>query len=148
MESNDGTCSLISRTDPTNRGQKNTDHLLGRPSHSCSPRSKEASSSQVFGFESQYRLKRRSGWFWIMICVIASCFALMSSRFLLRVSWAPSFSLNQISSTVLRASTSSKVLPADAKIPEATVLVQKFNRTDQVQFDKYSLILRGQRIFL
>jgi hypothetical protein len=26
--------------------------------------------------------------------------------------------------------------------------VQKFNRTDEVQFDSYSLVLRGQRVFL
>ncbi|KAF8238073.1 glycoside hydrolase family 35 protein [Tricholoma matsutake] len=96
--------------------------------------------------QSQYRPKRRSNWFWVTICVIVSIFALVSSRV---PPWVPSLSLNQFSSLIFPSvSTHPEVRSSDATLLEATAQVQEFNRTDQVQFDNYSLILRGQRIFL
>jgi hypothetical protein len=98
--------------------------------------------------KSQYRLKRRSGWFWVTVCVLASIFTLTSSGVPLSYSWVPSF-LDKFSSLVSRSgSTSPDVHSSDPKILQATASHQVFNRTDQVQFDKYSLVLRGQRILL
>ena len=91
----------------------------------------------------------RSGWFWFAICAIASIFALISSRAPLPRSWAPSLFFFHISSLVSCSSpTSPEIYASDSKIPEPAIPVQTFNRTDQVQFDNYSLILRGQRILL
>lgn len=77
------------------------------------------SSSEMFQLEVQHRSKRRLRWFWIATCVVAS--------FLVSV-------------------VSSRTPPSHQAV--APVHTQKFNRTSEVQFDNYSLVLRGQRIFL
>jgi len=98
-------------------------------------------------FEGQYRLERRSVLYWIAACTITSFLALMSSR--PPVPWAPSSFLNQLSTLF---PPSSPIFPevhsSDAQILEEAAPVRGFDRTDQVHFDNYSLILRGQRIFL
>jgi hypothetical protein len=124
-------------------GGKTTQHLPCHSNYNNLQRWKSKESMEMLELESQYRLKRRPGWFLVTICAIASIFALASSR--VPQSWGLSLSLDQFSSLVSRSGPAS---PADVKVLQATSQVQKFNRTDQVQFDNYSLILRGQRIFL
>ncbi|KAF9465360.1 glycoside hydrolase family 35 protein [Collybia nuda] len=81
----------------------------------------------------KHQLKRRSAWFWITTCAVAVFFVLISPRAPATL-WGTSFSLHHLSLT-----------PRESHPSVGEILLPE---SEQVQFDNYSLILRGQRIFL
>lgn len=95
-----------------------------------------------------HQLKRRSPWFWITTCAVAVFFVLISPR--APTLWRTSFSLDRFSTIITpRESLSSadEIRPVDPGF-KAITQFPDFDITEQVQFDNFSLILRGQRVFL
>jgi len=97
----------------------------------------------------EHQLNRRSGWFWFATCLAAIAFVLVSSRAPVAVQWPSNYSLLQIFRVSIPTGS---ILPLARSSDADTVQdINQFTEralSDQVRFDNYSLILRGQRIFL
>lgn len=98
----------------------------------------------ILGTELSPRLKRRSGWFWVTTCLVSMLLVLGSPRLT-----PASFSLAQLTHTLRSHSgTSVEVRTSKPDFDAPTTPGRQLARTDDVQFDNFSLILKGQRVFL
>lgn len=129
-------------------GYKRTSHCLQLHTKEChclfDTKMVEFGSPGLPTMGSTPRMRRRSGWFWTSLVLASALLVFASSK----VSYS-SLSLNQLHGVLSRTWHSSDALEVRTQdeADEVTQLPQ-LARTDQVQFDNYSLILRGQRIFL
>ncbi|KAF8074062.1 glycoside hydrolase family 35 protein [Lyophyllum atratum] len=98
----------------------------------------------------EHQLKRRSGWFWFTTCLVATVFVLATTRApVTTVTWRSRPSLSQFVGYIAPAGSAIPLARSnDVEVFEDTEDVTQLALSDQVRFDNYSLILRGQRIFL
>ena len=85
--------------------------------------------------------KRKSGWFVGLTCLASIALVLATTR----VAMTHPLSLTQLQNFVMRSSNSVAEVPTSELTPGQ---LNTLSRTPDVQFDNYSLILKGQRIFL
>ena len=101
------------------------------------------------GFPSMRKLNRSLSWFSIGICLFLSLFFVLATAGLYPSSYL--FGYVQFRDLVsrsfgIRSSDSESSTVTKLTVPESTLT--SLTRSNQVQFDNYSLILRDQRIFL
>ncbi|TFK72820.1 glycoside hydrolase family 35 protein [Pluteus cervinus] len=84
--------------------------------------------------------KQRRGWLWAGACLAALALVVLTQRGGSRRG-PSSWSLDGLTGSISRPE-------YDALLSEGGATGSSFELTDQVRFDKYSLFLRGQRIFL
>ncbi|KAF8158030.1 glycoside hydrolase family 35 protein [Crassisporium funariophilum] len=146
---------LMSSTKMRNQSGKsphspNEKDISQRQTHYYTPTSWK---SVMTGFErpillgSNHEPKRRTGWFFVLTCLVATAFVLVTTS----VYPSNGFHYNRLPEILSRSLHS--ILPIQSRetiSPESSTgpLVDLAARTDQVQFDNYSLILRGQRVFI
>lgn len=104
--------------------------------------------SLMTGFDTPIMLdgpkrKRKSGWFVGLTCLVSAAFILTTTQL------APThpLSFSQLQGFVARSSLFDRV-PEASSVEHASAHLNIRARTPDVQFDNYSLILKGQRIFL
>lgn len=85
--------------------------------------------------------KRKSGWFVGLTCLASIALVLVTTR----AAMTHPLSLMQLQNFVMRSSSSAMEVPTSELTPNQ---LNAFSRAPDVQFDNYSLILKGQRIFL
>ncbi|KAF8994482.1 glycoside hydrolase family 35 protein [Cyathus striatus] len=88
----------------------------------------------------------RSRWFWLTTGLLSIFFVLTSSK-VTASSWTPALSFHQFNGILSRSPSEGDTPQTDTQ-PDLSSSFKQLARTDDVQFDNFSLILRGQRVFL
>lgn len=104
--------------------------------------------SLMTGFDTPIMLdrparKRKSGWFVGLTCLVSAALVLATTQ----LSTSHPLSLRQLQGYVLRSSVPKSAVETTPLEPAPRQL-NSLSRTPDVQFDSFSLILKGQRIFL
>lgn len=100
--------------------------------------SKRCSTHKMSDIEPAHRLEKRTSRFWITLCLVSILFVLLSPKSAPSTWPATALSVSQLISVTAR----SPLVPVESRASEP-----EFD-TSQVNFDNYSLILRGQRVLL
>ncbi|GLB38736.1 putative glycoside hydrolase family 35 protein [Lyophyllum shimeji] len=109
----------------------------------------KTSSPSMLEPRAEYRLKRRSSWFWFTTGLVAIAFVLVTTRATVPDTWRSLHSLPYIfEDSAFVGSTVPVARSPGADTLATTEPLDVLALSDQVRFDNYSLILRGQRIFL
>ena len=110
------------------------------------PKPSDPRPPETSGIQSSHRIQRtRNSRFWITICLHLVLFLLVSHK-VAPSPWSISMSINEFISMIApsKPAVGFRILEPDVEVEYSPTC----GLPDNVQFDNYSLILKGQRIFL